>query len=66
MSWGDQDSASARAVIRRARKGLDSRARRRVLRRGAKDPHTQIRVILGTEDEDRDEQGGYVPLWPFR
>jgi hypothetical protein len=28
MSWGDSDSRDARAVIRRARKGLDSNARR--------------------------------------
>jgi hypothetical protein len=35
MSWGDPHSRGARAVERRARRGLDTPARRRVARRAA-------------------------------
>ncbi len=65
MSWGDPNSASARAVIqraregldapgrrralRRARKGLDTPARRRALKRAARDPHTFIDFAAGDD-----------------
>lgn len=66
MSWGDPNSAAARAVARRAARGLDSRARRRVLARGAKDRHTRISVTRGAEDEEWNEQNGHAFPWPFR
>lgn len=65
MSWGDPNSASARAVIQRARegldtpgrrrammrarKGLDTPARRRALKRAAREAHT--RIEFGADDD---------------
>jgi hypothetical protein len=66
MTWGDPNSAAARAVARRARKGLDTSARRRVLTRGAKNRHTKIRVNPSTEDEELNEQNDRSFLWRFR
>jgi len=64
MSWGNPNSAAARAVARRARKGLDSPARRRVLKRGAQDRHTRIKVIA--EDEEWAGRNRRALPWPFR
>lgn len=66
MTWGDPDSAAARAVARRARKGLDTSARRRVLARGAKNPHTKIRVSPEAEDEEWNDQNDRSFLWRSR
>ena len=66
MTWGNSNSAGARAVARRARKGLDSPARRRVLQRGARERHTLIRVVPETEDEEMREHTGLAFRWPFR
>lgn len=66
MTWGNPNSAAARAAVRRARKGLDSPARRRVLVRGAQNRHTRIRVLLDSEDEEGRERDGRALPWPFR
>ena len=58
MSWGDPNSAAARAVIRRARKGLDTPARRRALMRAARDPHTKIEVVAEDEAEIAEDEEG--------
>lgn len=64
MTWGNPNSAAARAVVRRARKGLDTPARRRVLKRGAQDRHTRIKVV-GEDEEWRRHNRRTLP-WPFR
>ena len=66
MTWGNPNSAAARAVARRARKGLDTPARRRVLARGAQSRHTSIRVVTEGEDEELREHNRRVLPWPFR
>ena len=66
MTWGNSNSAAARAVERRARKGLDSPAWRRVLKRGARERHTLIRVVPETENEERQQQTSLAFRWPFR
>jgi hypothetical protein len=63
MSWGDPNSRDARAVVRRARKGLDSHARRLAEQR-ARVPNTfSRRAAEARHSDDWDKQERISRPW---
>jgi hypothetical protein len=62
MAWGDPNSRDAKAVIRRAHKGMESSARRQVLRRAtAKGGSLVWRTSDGWRSNIELDAAGYAP-----
>jgi hypothetical protein len=62
MAWGDPNSRDAKAVIRRAHKGMESPARRQVLRRATSTRGSMLwRTTDGWRSDYRLDPAGYNP-----
>jgi len=62
MAWGDPNSRDAKAVIRRAHKGMESPARRQVLRRATTAKGSLIwRTSDSWRSDIRLDAAGYEP-----
>lgn len=66
MTWGDPNSRAARAVERRARRGLGSAARRRARNRSKATPTIERRLAEERHSDVWAEQTERPRFWLFR